>query len=66
MLSRKVLRFLWPYGSMEMDSGGTMAMALLHYGTMALWHYGTMALWLGRAELVSGGGKWSREAMAKC
>jgi hypothetical protein len=22
------LWFLWPYGSMEMDSGGTMAMAL--------------------------------------
>jgi hypothetical protein len=41
MLSRRVLRFLWPYGSMEMDSGGTMAMALWHYGTMALWHFGT-------------------------
>ena len=37
---------------MEMDSGGTMAMALWHYGTMALWYYGTMAL---EGEMVSGG-----------
>jgi hypothetical protein len=51
MLSRTVLRFLWPYGSMEMDSGGTM--------DMALWHYGTKAreggIGLRRGEMVSGG-----------
>ena len=59
MLSKTVLRFLWPYGSMEMDSGGTMAMVLWHYGTMALWHYGTKAreggIGLRRGEMVSGG-----------
>jgi hypothetical protein len=41
---------------MEMDSGGTLAMVLWHYGTMA--REGGNGL--GRAEMVTGGGKWSR------
>jgi hypothetical protein len=55
--SSQVLRFLWH---------GPMALWKWTREALWLWRYGTMALGLGRAELVSGGGKWSREAMAKC
>ena len=46
-LSRRVLGFLWPYGSMEMGSGG------------GKWSREGNAL--GSGKMVSVGWKWSRE-----
>jgi hypothetical protein len=49
--------FLWPYGSMEMESYGYGTMELWHYGNMALWHYVTMDQ---EGEIVSGGYRGAR------